>query len=121
MGLYWDEDEGSSSVLTGRDDEGHVRENHEDANDRSQMIETTFRRGTRTQAPPCGARTHRHGCTSLGVAGTFYSRWEPPLQRGKRKEEPSYTAYNRPTVIIIGTSDMKQDTGRAETVAMVAG
>lgn len=66
-----------------------------------------------------------HDCTSLGVAGTFYSHWEAPLQHRERKEDPSYTARKRPTVliiiIIIRTSDIKQDTGLAQTVAMVAG
>ncbi len=30
-------------------------------------------------------------CTSLDVAGTFYSWQTTPLQQNKRKEDPSYT------------------------------
>lgn len=107
--------------MAGRDDDGDVRANHEHATNRSQMMKTTFTRGNLPN--PWTARTHRHVCTCLGVAGTFYTHWQPPpLQRKKRREDPSYTARKRPTVfIVIRTSDIKQDTGLAETVAMVAG
>lgn len=102
---------GVSRQLSGWDDDGDVREDHDHATNRPQMMKTMFRRGIPPPSAIHAARTHRHVCTSLDVAGTFYSHWEPPLQRKERKEDPSYTA-RKPTVliiIIIRTSDIKQD------------
>lgn len=40
---------------------------------------------------PCRATTQGCLCTSLDVAGTFYSWQKTPLQHNKEKDDPSYT------------------------------
>lgn len=107
-----------------QDDDGDVRENHEHAIDRSQMMKTMFR--GRSPLHPCTSRKHTRTHTLVPVSVwrehfTVTGNLSCCMRRGKKIRVTQHTKGLTVPLLIIRTADIKQDAGPEETVAMVAG